>query len=94
MDDQRKGHIDPEGPTQGNCPKQLQTHNLPTDNVENINNTNNGRDLVLANKLQIVPRGTERMPQRIQRHIRVTLLRSAYSKREPDQKEKSNYGLD
>ena len=34
MDDQRKDHIDPEGPTQRYRPKQLQTHNLPTDDVE------------------------------------------------------------
>ena len=38
--------------------------------MENINSTNEGRDLLLANKPQIVPWGTERMPQRIQRHIR------------------------
>ena len=37
MDDQRKGHIDPKGPKKRNRPKQLQTHNLPTDDVENIN---------------------------------------------------------
>ena len=31
MDDQKKDHIDSEGSSQRNCPKQLQTHNLPTD---------------------------------------------------------------
>ena len=55
MDDQRKDHIDPEGPNQRNYPKKLQTHNLPTDDVLNINNTNKGRDLVLTNKPWIVP---------------------------------------
>ena len=40
MEDQRKDHIDPEGPKQRNRSKQLRTHNLPTDNVENINITN------------------------------------------------------
>ena len=55
MDDQRKYHIDPKGPKQSNCPKQLQTHNLPTDDVENINSSNKGRDVRLANKLWIVP---------------------------------------
>ena len=40
MDDQRKSHIDPEEPNQRNRPKQLQTHYLPTDDVENINSTN------------------------------------------------------
>ena len=34
--------------------KQLQTHNLPSNDVENANGTNKGRDLFLANKLQIV----------------------------------------
>ena len=65
MDDQRKDHIDPEGPNQGNHPKQLQTHKMPTDDVENINSTSKGRDLLLTNMPRIVPRGTERMPQRI-----------------------------
>ena len=41
----------------------------PTDDVENINSTNKGRDLLLANKPQIVPWKTERMLQRIQNHI-------------------------
>ena len=40
MDDQRKDHIDPNGSKQRNRFKQLQTHNLPTDDVENINSTN------------------------------------------------------
>ena len=94
MDDQRKNHIDPKGPKQRNRPKQLQTHNLPTDDVENINSTNKERDLLLANKPRIVPWGTDRMPQRIQRHSRVTLHRSAHLKREQDHTEKSSYGLD
>ena len=74
--------------------KQLQTHNLPTDEEENMNSTNKGRYLLLANKLQIVPWGTERMPQRIQRHSRITLHRQAHPKREQDQTEKFTYGLD
>ena len=49
MDDQRKDHIDPEGPRQENRRRQLQTHNLPTDDVENIN-SKKGLDLQLANK--------------------------------------------
>ena len=52
---QRKDHIDLEGPNQRNRPKQLQTHNLPTDDVENINSTNKERDLLLAYKPRIVP---------------------------------------
>ena len=93
MDDQRNDHIDPGEPPQGNRLKQLQTHNLPTNDVENINSTYNVRDLQL-NKPQIVPWGTERMPQRIQRHKRVSLHRSAHPQWEQYQMEKSSYGLD
>ena len=94
MDDQRKDHIDPEGPPQGNRFKQRLTHNLATRNVENINSAIKGRDLLLANKPRIVPWGRERMPQMIQRHRRVTLDRSVHPQREQDQTEKSCYGLD
>ena len=62
MDDQRKDHIDPRNPTQRNRPKQLLSHNLLTDDVENINSTNEGRDLLFTNKPQLVPWRTERMP--------------------------------
>ena len=50
LDDERKDHIDPKGPKQRNCSKQLQTDNLLTDDVENINSTNKRRDLLLTNK--------------------------------------------
>ena len=43
MDHQRKDHIDTKGPKQRNRLKQLQTHNLPTNDVENINSTNKGK---------------------------------------------------
>ena len=76
MDNQRKDHIDPKGPLQENRLKQLQTHNLPANDLENINSTNKGRDLLLAKKQWIVPLATERVPQRIQRHKRITLHRS------------------
>ena len=49
--------------------KQLQTHNLPTYDVENANCTNKGRDLRFAKKTQIVTRGIERISQRIHRYI-------------------------
>ena len=62
--------------------------------MENINSTNKGIDLLLANKARTVLWGTERMPQRIQRHRRVILHRSAHSQREQDQTEKSSYGPD
>ena len=55
MDDQRKDNIDPKVPMKRNRPRQLQTHNLPTNSVENINKANKGRYLLLANKPQIVP---------------------------------------
>ena len=51
IDYQRKDHIDPKVPKQRNCFIQSQIHNLLTDDVENINSTNKGRDLLLANKL-------------------------------------------
>ena len=34
-----------------NCPKQLQTDNLPTDDVENINSINKGIDLLTSHGL-------------------------------------------
>ena len=94
MDDQRKDNINPKGPKQRNCSKQLQTHNLPTNDVENTNSTNKGKDLLLAYKPQIVPWQTERVPQRIQRHSRITLHRSTHPKWEQDKTGKSSYGLD
>ena len=48
----------------------------------NIDSTNKGRDLLLANKLRIVHWGTKRMQQGIQRYWRVTLHRSTHHKRE------------
>ena len=57
---------------------------------ENINGTNQ-RDLQLTNKPWIVPWGTERMAQRIQKQNRVTLHISAHLKRGEDQTEKSSY---
>ena len=93
LDDQRKDHTDPKVPKQINFSKQLQTDNLPTNDVENTNRTNKRKDLLLTNKPQIVPQRTERMPQRIQRHSRTTLHRSTNPKWEQDQTEKSSYGL-
>ena len=75
MDDQRKDHINPKEPKQKKRPEQLQTHNLPIDDVENINSTN----LQLANKPWDAAK--------IQKHRRVTLHRSAQPRREPDQRE-------
>ena len=94
LNDQRKDYINPKGSKQRNYFKQLQTDNGPTNGVENTNSTNQGKDLLLAKKPGIVPRRTERMPQKIQRHSRITLHRSTHPKREPDKTEKSRYGLD
>ena len=76
----KKDHIDPKESKQKKQPKQLETHNLLTGDLENINSTNKGRYLLLTNKLWIIPRGKERMSQRIQRHSRVHLHRSAHPK--------------
>ena len=65
--------------------KQLQTHNLPTYDMENINSTN---------EPWVVPWGIERMPQRIQRHRRATLHWSVHPQQEQDQTDKSSYSLD
>ena len=62
--------------------------------MENIYSTNKERDLLFANKAQIVSWGTETMPQRIQRHSRDILHRSTHPKWEQDQSEKSSFGLD
>ena len=42
-------------PKQRNRHQQFQTHNLPTNDVENINSKDKGRDLPLPNKPRIVP---------------------------------------
>ena len=94
MDDQRKDHIDPKRPKLRNRSKHLQTQNMPTDDVENIQNTKKRRDLWLFNKPQFVPWGPERMQQRIQRHRKVTLHWSTLLKWKQDRTEKCSYGLD
>ena len=45
MDVQRKDHIVSKRPSNGNCYKQLQTHNVPTYDVENTNGTNKERSI-------------------------------------------------
>ena len=40
MENQREDHPDLERHSQRNHPKQLSTHNVPTDDVENTNSTN------------------------------------------------------
>ena len=45
MDDPRKNDSDLKRSPKMNHPKQLQTHNVPTYDVENTHGTNKGRDL-------------------------------------------------
>ena len=73
MNDQMKDHIGPKRPSQRNHRKQLLSHNVPTNDVQNTYGTNNGGDLRLINKLRIVPSATDTMPQVIQRLRRATL---------------------
>ena len=62
--------------------------------MENINITNKGKDILLANKPRIVPWRTKRMPQSIQKHSRVTLHRSTHPKWKKEQTKKSSDGQD
>ena len=78
LNDQRKDYINPKEPKQRNCPKQLQTDNLPTKDAEDTNSTHKVNDILLTNKPRIVLWRTERMPQRIQRHSKITLHRSTH----------------
>ena len=48
--DERKDYIDPKGPKQRNCSKQIQTHNLRTNDVENTNSTNKRKDILHEEK--------------------------------------------
>ena len=48
MDYQRKDHIYPVRPPTKELSKQLQTHDVPTDDEENTNGTNKGGDLVIS----------------------------------------------
>ena len=43
IDEQRKDYINLKGTKQRNCSKQLQTHNLPTNDVQNTDSTNKGK---------------------------------------------------
>ena len=40
MDDKREDHSDPKRPPQKNQPRQLKTHQVPTNDVENTNGKN------------------------------------------------------
>ena len=81
MDDQREDHSSPKRPPQRNCPNQLYTHNVPTDDMENTNGTNYGEDLLLIEKPQNLPQRTERMLQGNQNHRGPTIYRATHPQR-------------
>ena len=58
MDYQGKDNRDPQRPPKRIGPHQLQTHNVPTNDMENTNDTNLGGDLQFAKKPRTVPRET------------------------------------
>ena len=94
IDDQRKNHPDSKRTPKRNHPQQLQTHNVPINDVENTNGTNKGGDLLFANKLRTVPRETERTLQGNGRNRRAAIHWSTHSQREQNETKKSSYGVD
>ena len=42
MNDKRKDQTDLKGHPKNNCPQQMKTHNVPTDDMENANGINQG----------------------------------------------------
>ena len=64
LDDQRKDYINPKELQERICSKQLQTYNLPANDVEDTNSTNKEKDRLLPNKPRIVPWRIEGMLQR------------------------------
>ena len=88
MDNQMKDSL------KGNSLNNYRRITVSTYDAENTNCLNKGRALQLANKPEIISRGTERILQRIQRHRRAPLHWSAHPQREQDETEKSSYGLD
>ena len=91
MDDQRKDHIDPKGPKQRNCPKQLQTQNrwwekyLQHKYWKIFTTRKQATDCSLRKRKDAAKDPEE--------HVNYFTL-SAYPIREQDQTEKSRYGLD
>ena len=64
--------------------KQLQAHNVPTDDVENTN-TNQG-DVLFTYKPRTVPRVTERMLQEKEQEIYYTLINKSSRRAKRDEK--------
>ena len=87
MDDQKKDQINPKGPKQMDRSKQLQTHKVSTDDVENINSTKMKRDVLLAKESCLFP---EEQKGRCKGFRGI----ATHPKREQDRAEKSSYDLD
>ena len=86
MDDKKKDHPDRNRPPKRNFTKQLQTHNVLRDDVENCNGTNQGGDSLFVNKPWTVPWRIERIAQGIKRDRRSTIHWSTYPQGEPEKK--------
>ena len=56
MDDQKEEYPDQERTPQRNRLDKLQTHKVPTNDVETTNDRNEGRDQLLTDKPRTVPR--------------------------------------
>ena len=85
MDDERKDYPDPKRTPKRNRPKQLQTHNVPTDDIENTNSKNQGGDLLFANRKDAA---------REKENKRSILHCSTHLQGELNEKEKYSYGVD
>ena len=67
---------------------------MPTDDVENINGTNQGGDLLFVNKLMTVLRRTERILQGNERNRRSTIYWSKHPQGEQNETQKCSYSMD
>ena len=87
MDDKRKDHIDPEGPSQRNRPKQIHTHNLPTYDVKNIT-------AQIREEINYSLESRRLFPEEQKGCRKRSSHRTAHPQREQSQTEKSSCGLE
>ena len=80
MDDESQDHIDPKGPKKRTRSKKRQTHNLPTDDVENINSTSKGRDLIFAEEQKECCKGSRGTAEFLYIHHRILYERKPNGK--------------
>ena len=92
MNDPRKDQPDSKTSPRTKHSSQLQTHNVPTEDVENPNSTNKDGDLLFVYKPRIVPRGTKNAAKEGEKQIYCTLINAP--SRGAKRKEKSSYGMD